>query len=167
MARVAEQRADSFFFSLLLAASSLLSSCAARLSSRLVTEFERAGYHCTAGLVYLEKASFLPNLALRHLHRRRPPAFAAQDGWAVRVDDFRAFISNASAILKAAAPKQLTCNGMEGDTAWFSRGQATVLSQYDSKIDFVTSHVWPMNWKWFGPRTDEEEGAFFAPASLW
>lgn len=56
----------------------------------------------------------------------------------MRVNDLRAFIANASAIIKAAAPNQLVCTGMEGDTAWFSRGQATVLTQQNSKIDFVT-----------------------------
>lgn len=57
----------------------------------------------------------------------------------MRVGDFRAFVANASATIKAAAPRQLVCTGMEGDTAWFSRGQATLLTQQASKIDFVTA----------------------------
>ena len=62
--------------------------------------------------------------------------------------DYRRWISETAAIIKAADPNHLVAIGHEG---WFGTQDVKLFEEIhaDKNIDYLTIHVWPKNWGWF------------------
>lgn len=49
-------------------------------------------------------------------------------------------------LIRGAAPKHLVSLGQEGSIA--SNGNADIVQQAHRAVDYLTAHIWPLNWGW-------------------
>lgn len=61
---------------------------------------------------------------------------AAYLGWA----------ADTAALIRAGAPQHLVSLGQEGTMA--TNGNAALVAEAHRAIDYVTAHIWPLNWGW-------------------
>lgn len=56
------------------------------------------------------------------------------------------WIAETAALIRAGAPQHLVSLGQEGTMA--TNGDAGLVADAHSRIDYVTAHIWPLNWSW-------------------
>lgn len=57
-----------------------------------------------------------------------------------------AWIADTAALIRAGAPHHLVSLGQEGTQA--TNGDAALVADAHTHIDYVTAHIWPLNWSW-------------------
>jgi mannan endo-1,4-beta-mannosidase len=66
-------------------------------------------------------------------------------------EEFYAWISSTSRMIKDMAPKQLVSLGSEGDTPSEDAGLKAEIDNAFDCIDYITMHIWVQNWNWYAP----------------
>lgn len=56
------------------------------------------------------------------------------------------WIAETAALIRAGAPQHLVSLGQEGTMA--TNGDAGLVADAHAQIDYVTAHIWPLNWSW-------------------
>lgn len=56
------------------------------------------------------------------------------------------WIADTAALIRAGAPRHLVSLGQEGTQA--TNGDASLVADAHRDIDYVTAHIWPLNWSW-------------------
>lgn len=56
------------------------------------------------------------------------------------------WIADTAALIRAGAPQHLVSLGQEGTMA--TNGDALLVADAHAHIDYVTAHIWPLNWSW-------------------
>jgi mannan endo-1,4-beta-mannosidase len=56
------------------------------------------------------------------------------------------WIADTAALIRAGAPQHLVSLGQEGTMA--TNGNAALVADAHREIDYVTAHIWPLNWSW-------------------
>src|SRR5205085_12542626 len=71
-------------------------------------------------------------------------------------EDYSKWISDVAAHIKAKDRNHLVTTGAEGDmgTESISLFEST---HADKNIDYLTIHIWPKNWSWFGEKSMEND----------
>ncbi len=64
--------------------------------------------------------------------------------------DYYAWIDASAALIRSLDPNHLVSLGMEGTIA--SAGREDVVVRAHRSIDYLTAHVWPLNWGWVDAR---------------
>lgn len=59
---------------------------------------------------------------------------------------YLAWIADTAALIRAGAPQHLVSLGQEGTQA--TNGDAGLVADAHTHIDYVTAHIWPLNWSW-------------------
>jgi mannan endo-1,4-beta-mannosidase len=59
---------------------------------------------------------------------------------------YLAWIADTAALIRAGAPQHLVSLGQEGTQA--TNGEASLVADAHAHIDYVTAHIWPLNWSW-------------------
>ncbi|WP_285713304.1 glycoside hydrolase 5 family protein [Erythrobacter oryzae] len=59
---------------------------------------------------------------------------------------YLAWIADTAALIRAGAPHHLVSLGQEGTQA--TNGSAALVADAHRDIDYVTAHIWPLNWSW-------------------
>lgn len=59
---------------------------------------------------------------------------------------YLAWIAETAALIRAGAPQHLVSLGQEGTMA--TNGDAGLVADAHAQIDYVTAHIWPLNWSW-------------------
>ena len=59
---------------------------------------------------------------------------------------YLAWIADTAALIHAGAPHQLVSLGQEGTQA--TNGDAALVADAHRDVDYVTAHIWPLNWSW-------------------
>jgi mannan endo-1,4-beta-mannosidase len=59
---------------------------------------------------------------------------------------YLAWIADTAALIRAGAPQHLVSLGQEGTQA--TNGDASLVADAHAHIDYVTAHIWPLNWSW-------------------
>lgn len=59
---------------------------------------------------------------------------------------YLAWIADTAALIRAGAPHQLVSLGQEGTQA--TNGDAALVAEAHGAVDYVTAHIWPLNWGW-------------------
>jgi len=57
-----------------------------------------------------------------------------------------AWAADTAALIRAGAPRHLVSLGQEGTMA--TNGDAALVADAHRDIDYVTAHIWPLNWSW-------------------
>ncbi|HEY6964735.1 MAG TPA: mannanase [Erythrobacter sp.] len=57
-----------------------------------------------------------------------------------------AWAADTAALIRAGAPQHLVSLGQEGTMA--TNGDASLVADAHAAIDYVTAHIWPLNWSW-------------------
>lgn len=73
------------------------------------------------------------------------------------VTAYRKWIGATAALLKRLSPSHLVTTGSEGRTpfAYSYVGLDPMADHALSEIDYMTVHVWPQNWDWFHPESEQ------------
>lgn len=61
-------------------------------------------------------------------------------------DAYLGWIADTAALIRAGAPHCLVSLGQEGTQA--TNGDAALVAQAHEAVDYVTAHIWPLNWSW-------------------
>lgn len=61
-------------------------------------------------------------------------------------DAYLGWIAETAALIRAGAPQHLVSLGQEGTMA--TNGDAGLVADAHAQIDYVTAHIWPLNWSW-------------------
>lgn len=56
------------------------------------------------------------------------------------------WIADTAALIRAGAPRHLVSLGQEGTQA--TNGDAALVAEAHRDVDYVTAHIWPLNWGW-------------------
>jgi len=56
------------------------------------------------------------------------------------------WIDDSAALIRSLDPKHLVSLGMEGTIA--TNGDAAIVARAHRNIDYMTAHIWPLNWGW-------------------
>lgn len=56
------------------------------------------------------------------------------------------WIAETAALIRAGAPQRLVSLGQEGTMA--TNGDASLVAEAHEHVDYVTAHIWPLNWSW-------------------
>jgi mannan endo-1,4-beta-mannosidase len=75
-----------------------------------------------------------------------PRPGVSPDVMARALPDYHAWIDASAALIRSLDPNHLVSLGMEGTIA--SAGREDVVLRAHQSIDYVTAHVWPLNWGW-------------------
>jgi len=59
---------------------------------------------------------------------------------------YLAWIADTAALIRAGAPQHLVSLGQEGTQA--TNGEASLVADAHREVDYVTAHIWPLNWSW-------------------
>ncbi|MCL9999156.1 MAG: mannanase [Erythrobacter sp.] len=59
---------------------------------------------------------------------------------------YLAWIADTAALIRAGAPQHLVSLGQEGTQA--TNGDALLVADAHAAVDYVTAHIWPLNWSW-------------------
>lgn len=59
---------------------------------------------------------------------------------------YLAWIAETAALIRAGAPHHLVSLGQEGTQA--TNGDAALVADAHAAVDYVTAHIWPLNWSW-------------------
>lgn len=59
---------------------------------------------------------------------------------------YLAWIDETAALIRTGAPHHLVSLGQEGTQA--TNGDASLVADAHREIDYVTAHIWPLNWSW-------------------
>lgn len=59
---------------------------------------------------------------------------------------YLAWIAETAALVRAGAPRHLVSLGQEGTMA--TNGDASLVAEAHRNVDYVTAHIWPLNWSW-------------------
>jgi mannan endo-1,4-beta-mannosidase len=59
---------------------------------------------------------------------------------------YLAWIAETAALIRAGAPHHLVSLGQEGTQA--TNGDAGLVAEAHAEVDYVTAHIWPLNWGW-------------------
>ncbi len=59
---------------------------------------------------------------------------------------YLAWIAETAALIRAGAPRHLVSLGQEGTQA--TNGDAALVADAHAAVDYVTAHIWPLNWSW-------------------
>ncbi len=59
---------------------------------------------------------------------------------------YLAWIADTAALIRAGAPHHLVSLGQEGTQA--TNGDAALVADAHRDVDYVTAHIWPLNWSW-------------------
>ncbi len=59
---------------------------------------------------------------------------------------YLAWIAETAALIRAGAPRHLVSLGQEGTQA--TNGDAGLVADAHAQVDYVTAHIWPLNWGW-------------------
>jgi len=65
---------------------------------------------------------------------------------------FYQWIDESSAFIKARAPNQLVSTGSEGFMGCVQLVGCTERAHSSKDVDYITVHLWPLNWGWFDPK---------------
>jgi mannan endo-1,4-beta-mannosidase len=60
--------------------------------------------------------------------------------------DYLRWIADTAALIRAGAPHHLVSLGQEGTQA--TNGDAALVAEAHRDVDYVTAHIWPLNWSW-------------------
>lgn len=60
--------------------------------------------------------------------------------------DYLAWIAETAALIRTGAPHHLVSLGQEGTQA--TNGDAALVAAAHAEVDYVTAHIWPLNWSW-------------------
>lgn len=60
--------------------------------------------------------------------------------------DYLRWIADTAALIRAGAPQHLVSLGQEGTQA--TNGIAALVADAHRDVDYVTAHIWPLNWSW-------------------
>ena len=66
------------------------------------------------------------------------------------------WIADTAALIRAGAPHHLVSLGQEGTQA--TNGDGALVAEAHAAVDYVTAHIWPLNWSWV--RGDDLEGTW-------
>ncbi|QDH34221.1 cellulase family glycosylhydrolase [Porphyrobacter sp. YT40] len=69
---------------------------------------------------------------------------------------YLAWIAKTAEVIRAIAPHQLVSLGQEGTQA--TNGDGALVAEAHAAVDYVTAHIWPLNWSWV--RGDDLEGTW-------
>ncbi|MDB5704730.1 MAG: mannanase [Sphingomonas bacterium] len=75
---------------------------------------------------------------------------------------FHAWTQSSAKLIKALAPRQLVSTGSEGLKGSLERAEIVKTTHALPEIDYLTCHVWPLNWGWIDAANlaaTEESGA--------
>ncbi len=72
-------------------------------------------------------------------------------------EQFAEWIAKAAAIIKAADPNHLVSTGSEGYIGCEADRELCERIHSDKNIDYLTIHIWPVNWGW-APRSNPDSG---------
>lgn len=72
-------------------------------------------------------------------------------------EQFAEWIAKAAAIIKAADPNHLVSTGSEGYIGCEADRELCERIHSDKNIDYITIHIWPVNWGW-APRSNPDSG---------
>jgi len=67
-------------------------------------------------------------------------------------DAYYAWISDMAAFIKARDPNHLVSTGNEGLKGCLESEDCVVRTNSVSGIDYLTFHIWPLNWSWIDPK---------------
>ena len=70
---------------------------------------------------------------------------------------FAQWIARAAALIKSLDPNHLVSTGSEGTVGCEADAELCERIHADPNIDYLTIHIWPVNWGW-APRTDPDSG---------
>lgn len=56
------------------------------------------------------------------------------------------WIEKTAALIRSKAPRQLVSLGQEGTQA--TNGNEAIVARAHRDVDYVTAHIWPLNWNW-------------------
>ena len=70
---------------------------------------------------------------------------------------FAQWIARAAALIKSLDPNHLVSTGSEGTVGCEADVELCERIHADPNIDYITIHIWPVNWGW-APRTDPDSG---------
>lgn len=59
---------------------------------------------------------------------------------------YLAWIADTASLIRAGAPRHLVSLGQEGTQA--TNGDAALVAEAHRAVDYVTAHIWPLNWSW-------------------
>jgi mannan endo-1,4-beta-mannosidase len=59
---------------------------------------------------------------------------------------YLAWIAKTADVIRAIAPHHLVSLGQEGTQA--TNGDAALVADAHAQVDYVTAHIWPLNWSW-------------------
>lgn len=59
---------------------------------------------------------------------------------------YLAWIAKTAEVIRAIAPHHLVSLGQEGTQA--TNGSAALVAEAHAQVDYVTAHIWPLNWSW-------------------
>jgi mannan endo-1,4-beta-mannosidase len=77
----------------------------------------------------------------------RPGGTAAKAPW----EAFYAWIARSAAFIKARDPNHLVSTGNEGVMGCLESTDCVTKANASKAIDYVTFHMWPLNWSWIDP----------------
>ena len=73
-------------------------------------------------------------------------------------DAFYAWVSKTADFVKTLAPNHLVTTGSEGLKGCLESEECVLRAHAASNIDYMTFHIWPLNWSWINP--SNMEGGF-------
>ena len=72
------------------------------------------------------------------------------------VQSYYAWIENTAALIRSLDPNHLVSLGQEGTQATY--GSPEIVARSHRDVDYVTAHIWPLNWSWVAG--DDLEGTW-------
>ena len=66
------------------------------------------------------------------------------------------WIDETAGFIKSLDPNHLVCSGNEGLAGSIGSDECVLTAHRSKNIDYLTIHLWPLNWGWYNPQKMEE-----------
>jgi mannan endo-1,4-beta-mannosidase len=69
-----------------------------------------------------------------------------------RMAAFRAWVGGTARLIKSLDPNHLVSTGSEGLKGCVESEECVIAEHHPPEIDYLTAHIWPLNWSWVDSR---------------